>query len=204
MFLKIFPSGPFATNAYFIGCENTNQGIYIDPAPDSAELLHSASEGFNVQGIYLTHSHWDHIGDVAKLMLPVFVHALDAANLMQPGSDGLPMMMPITAAQPTGHFEDGEQFQVGDLIFDVIHTPGHTPGGVCFYLKQENILISGDTLFKGSIGNISFPTADPSAMWQSLKKLAKLPAQTCVYPGHGEPTSIGAEPWLEQAEEIFG
>ncbi|MCP5492353.1 MAG: MBL fold metallo-hydrolase [Chlamydiales bacterium] len=207
MLLTAFPSGPFATNAYLLQCKQTGQAAIFDPAPGSAQDLKWATAQLYIKKILLTHSHWDHIGDLAELKkywdVPVYVHELDAANVFNPGSDGLPMMMPIEGVQVDGFLEDGQQIQVGALLIQVIHTPGHTPGGVCFYLKEQGILLSGDTLFKGSIGNLSFSTANPDAMWTSLKKLAKLPSDTKVYPGHGEPTMIGKETWLENAKEVF-
>lgn len=207
--LEVFPSGPFETNAYLLGCSQKKIGVFIDPAPEShVNLINAAKKHqLKIDSIFLTHSHWDHIGDVAilkkELELKLFVHPLDADNMKTPGSDGLPLMFPIDGAEPDQFFEEGQNLMVGKLKLEVIHTPGHTPGGVSFYLPQEKILISGDTLFKGSIGNLSFPTADPAAMWESLKKLAKLPSETKVYPGHGPATTIGAENWLTKAEEIF-
>ncbi len=88
-------------------------------------------------------------------------------------------------------------------MIKVIHTPGHSPGGVCFYLPSEKILFSGDTLFRGTIGNLSLPTARPDLMWDSLKKLAALPPETKVYPGHGGPTTISAEKWIAHAKGKF-
>ena len=204
MLLKQFTAGPFATHAYFVGCDAQKVGIFIDPAPSSASMLMDAAKGYDVQGIYLTHTHWDHIGDAAKLNLPTFVHKLDAPNLEKPGSDGLPLAMPIEGVKPAGFLENGQKIAVGDLEFEVIFTPGHSPGGVSFYFESENVLISGDTLFCGSIGNISFPTSNAQEMWKSLKTLSQLPPTTKVYPGHGDNTSIGNETWLNRAEEIFG
>ena len=204
MLLKQFTAGPLATHAYFIGCEAKKIGMFIDPAPGSADMLLDAAQGFDVQGIYLTHSHWDHIGDVAKLNLPTFVHKLDAPNLEKPGIDGLPLAMPIEGASPTSFLENSQKISVGDIEFEVIFTPGHSPGGVSFYFKSENVLISGDTLFCASFGNVSFPTSKPDAMWKSLKTLSQLPKETKVYPGHGDNTTIGNEHWLEKAEEIYG
>lgn len=207
MLLTAFPSGPFATNAYLLKCEQTGQAAVFDPAPGSSEDLKWATAKVDVQGIFLTHSHWDHIGDLAELKkhldVPVYVHALDSVNVAYPGADRLPLMMPVQGVEPDEFLEEGQQIQIGNLLIEVIHTPGHTPGGVCFYLKEQAVLISGDTLFKGSIGNLSFPTANTDAMWTSLKKLAKLPSETKVYPGHGEPTMIGNEKWLENAKEVF-
>jgi len=100
--------------------------------------------------------------------------------------------------------KEGDRVSIGNQIFEVIETPGHTPGGVCFYNGNQHLLFSGDTLFKGTIGNLSFPTSRPHLMWTSLSKLAKLPAETRVFPGHGLETTIGQEKWLERAEELFG
>ena len=85
----------------------------------------------------------------------------------------------------------------------VLHTPGHTPGGVCYYCKEESVLFSGDTLFKGSCGNVSFPLSDRNKIIESLKKLSLLPDDTKVIPGHGETTSIGQETWLKNPEGFF-
>jgi hydroxyacylglutathione hydrolase len=98
---------------------------------------------------------------------------------------------------------EGQIVTVGQLTLTVIHTPGHSPGGVCFYAKEEKVLISGDTLFRGTIGKLNSPTGQAERMWPSLKKLAALPPDVRVYPGHGEGTSIGEENWLARAEEIF-
>jgi glyoxylase-like metal-dependent hydrolase (beta-lactamase superfamily II) len=93
---------------------------------------------------------------------------------------------------------------LGDIVIDVIHLPGHSPGGVGFYLKKQDTLISGDTLFKGSIGRLDLPTSEPEKMWNSLDKLAKLPPKTRVIPGHGDETTIGEESWLANAKHYFG
>lgn len=205
--LEGFPCGPFQTNAYILACSETHKGVFIDPAPESLDVLTEAATGYKMEGILLTHSHWDHIADLKALKrsfhIPVYVHPLDAKNVRTPGSDGVPLAFPIEGVEPDYDLNDGQIFHLGHLELYVIHTPGHTPGGVCFYLEKEKILIAGDTLFKGAIGKLSLPTADPSAMWKSLKKLEKLPHETRVYSGHGPPTTIGAESWLPRAKELF-
>ncbi len=209
MILEIFPSGPADTNAYLLGCSLTKKAVVIDvPFESSRLLLESAQEhSLSIEMILLTHSHWDHTAEVAllkeQLNVPIYIHALDAGNLQKPGSDGLPLYSPIRAIKPDGFLVEAQEINVGNLTIQVIHTPGHTPGGVCFYLPQEKILISGDTLFRGTIGNLSFPTARPELMWDSLKKLAALPPDTKVYPGHGGPTTIGKEQWITTAQERF-
>lgn len=209
MFYRCFPSGPFETNAYILFCPITKEAVFIDPAPGSCQKLIEfvAAHELTPKGIWLTHSHWDHIADVAALLkkfpIPVFVHTDDAENLIHPGSDQLPCWISFEGVKPTHLLHEGDSLSVGELQATVIETPGHTPGGVCFYLPKEKLLFSGDTLFQGSIGNLSFPTARPLLMWKSLSKLDKLPPDTLFLPGHGPSSTIGKETWLGKAEELF-
>ncbi len=199
MILEIFPSGPIATNAILIGCPQTKRAAVIDAPLKSCQQILAAQQrhGLHVEMILLTHSHWDHIAEVAlfkkEFGAHVLIHAEDAGNLERPGSDGLTSLFPITGVKPDGYLVDGQQLFVGNLDIEVIHTPGHSPGCVCFYLEREKILISGDTLFRGGMGNLTLPTARPQLMKESFKKLARLPSDVKVIPGHGKPTTIGAE-----------
>ncbi|MEM8727095.1 MAG: MBL fold metallo-hydrolase [Chlamydiota bacterium] len=206
--IERFPSGPLETNAYILGCNETDQGVIIDPAPGSARSLIDRSAAIEIKAILLTHSHWDHIGDLKKIKTrfdaPVYVHPADRSNVANPGADRLPVKLHIDRVEPEFELQEGQTIEVGQLRIIVIETPGHTPGGSCFYLHEEKILFSGDTLFKGSIGNLSLPTADRQAIWSSLKKLEKLPPETVVYPGHGPSTTIGDEDWLPNARKLFG
>ncbi len=210
MSYSVFPSGPFETNAYILYCPVTRDAVFIDPAPDSSPALKAFIEHnhLNPKAIWITHSHWDHIADTALLKkhysLPVYIHEEDKDNLIDPGSDKLPCWIDIEPVTPQYFIKDDEILTCGELKAQVIHTPGHTPGGVSFYLPKEKLLFSGDTLFAGTIGNISFPTARPRLMWKSLAVLARLPSDTIVLPGHGFSTTIGQEKWLDRAEEHFG
>jgi hydroxyacylglutathione hydrolase len=210
MVIQVFESGPFATNAYVIYSATSKVAAIIDPAPGSADsiLAYIKDKNLSVSKILLTHSHFDHIADVFPLKqvlkIPVYIHFEDKKNLENPGSDGIPLFLcSFQAVTPDVLVKEGDIIEVGELVFEVIHTPGHTPGGVCYYLRKEGILFSGDTLFKRSIGNLSLPTAEPERMWPSLDKLAKLPIETKVYPGHGKDTTILAESWLSRARELF-
>ncbi|MFI5333642.1 MAG: MBL fold metallo-hydrolase [Chlamydiales bacterium] len=208
--IEVFASGPFNTNTILLGCAKTKKAAVIDVPFDSVEKMvkrihhHSLA----VEKILLTHSHWDHIAEAAALKknlnVPLYVHVADKDNLEHPGADGLPLLFPFEAAKPDRYVQDGDQVSVGMLEITVIHTPGHTPGSVCYYLAQEKLLISGDTLFRGTIGNVNYPQSRPDLMGDSLKKLAALPPETKVIPGHGESTSIGAESWLADAPKRFG
>jgi len=209
MILEIFPTGPYLTNAILLACEITLKAVVIDPGVGcEKEILNFAKEkNLQIEKILITHSHWDHTADVYELKkktnAKVYIHKEDAPNLEKPGSDKLPLFAKIKGVKPDHFVKDKEIIKVGKLNLEVIYTPGHSPGGVCYYLKKEKVLISGDTLFQGSIGNISFPFSDPEKMWESLKKLSKLPPDTKVIPGHGDSTTIGKEKWLDEAEEYF-
>lgn len=209
MLIESFPSGPFETNAYVVACPKTRQAAIIDPAPESFAKVDAYLQTKQLipTKILLTHSHWDHLADVSlfkkKYNIPVYIHPLDKGNMERPGSDGLPCWIRIDAVKSDFDIHEGDLVDIGNLKLKVIDTPGHTPGGVCFYSAEDGVLISGDTLFKGSIGNLSFPTARPELMWLSLDKLAKLPPETLVYPGHGPSTTLGAEKWLSNPKKYF-
>lgn len=199
MIIEVFSSGPAETNTIILGCEATKKAVVIDAPLNSTDLILKKLEkhGLQLEMILVTHSHWDHIADLAKLKekssVPVYIHSEDAGNLRKPGSDGLPLFFPVEGVEPDGFLEEGQILNIGELKIRVLHTPGHTPGCVCFWLEKEEVLISGDTLFQGTIGNLSFPTARPAKMKESLKKLARLPQGTRVIPGHGDETTIKDE-----------
>lgn len=210
MLLEAFPSGPFGTNAYVVACPETKEAAIVDPAPDSKEAVikYLNNHDLTPTQLLITHSHWDHIADAAalksELNIPLYIHELDTPNLINPGADHLPMMEYIPGTQPDGFLKDGDEIKIGNLKWSVIHTPGHSPGSICFYCKENNTLLTGDTLFKGSIGNLSFPTSQPHLMATSLEKLAQLPPETKIYPGHGSSSTIGKESWLPNAKKMFG
>jgi len=199
MFIQAFSCGPLETNAILIGCDLTKRAAIVDPSPGSAHplLQEVKNRSFLVEKILLTHSHWDHIADAHLLKeatgAKVLIHPLDAPNLINPGSDRLPLFIPIQGVQPDELFNDGQILTLGHLQIKVIHTPGHSPGSVCFYFESENLLISGDTLFRGGIGRLDLPTGQPQLMRPSLNKLYNLPPHTRVIPGHGGETTIAKE-----------
>lgn len=202
--------GPVATNQIIVVCSVTQQAAVFDAPLDSARELKKTLNRLSVTptALYLTHSHWDHIADTAEIHenwgLSIWIHELDAGNLRDPGSDGVPGFLPLSPCEPTGLLREGQECRIGEISLRVIHTPGHSPGSICFYCQEEGWLISGDTLFQGSIGRLDLSTAEPEKMWTSLAKLASLPAETLVYPGHGATTRIGDEPWLAHARTYFG
>lgn len=206
MFVWDFPAGPLATNGYLYSVDG-KEGYLIDAPYESYPLIIQAlrDKDLFLSHLLLTHSHWDHIADayLFKKAFPeikIAIHERDAPNLENPGSDGLPGMVAFVGVMPDLYLKEGDTLGP----FQVIETPGHTPGGVCFYDPKTQTLFSGDTLFKSSIGNLSLPTAQPELMWKSLDKLARLPDEVQIYPGHGPKTSRGKETWLPRAREIFG
>jgi glyoxylase-like metal-dependent hydrolase (beta-lactamase superfamily II) len=207
MKIQSITSGPFETNSYLL-VSPKKFALIVDPTFDTAHFFIShLQKGLIPLAILLTHSHLDHTADVAvlkeALKVPVYVHALDKGNLEKPGSDGIPYGEMIKPATADVLFYGGEEWQLEDFELKVIHTPGHSFGSSCFYFPKEKVLISGDTLFKGTIGNLSFPTSEPDKMWDSLKLLSALDPDTVVLPGHGESTTIGAEPWIKNAKQRF-
>jgi glyoxylase-like metal-dependent hydrolase (beta-lactamase superfamily II) len=209
MILESGSFGPVETNTYLVGCEETREAVAIDFPLGCLGWLQAEVQqrSLSIKALLLTHSHWDHIADVAaakKLWpVPLCVHELDAENVRSPGADRLHSPWMIEGAMPDRLLKEGDVISVGALRIQVLHTPGHTPGGVCFYLAQQGVLFSGDTLFAGSIGRLNVATGQPSAMWNSLRKLSTLPQETVVYAGHGEPTTLGDEEWIAYAERRF-
>jgi len=199
MLIHTITCGPFDTNAYILSCPMTKESVIIDPGVESFDRIVSYLEKnhLHLKAIFLTHSHWDHIGDVfdlkAKYQIPVYIHEADQANLENPGSDQLPLFFPIKGTKADHLIKEGDILSFGNIQLTVLETPYHSPGSVCFYEPNEKLLISGDSLFQGNIGNYSFPTSEPKKMSSSLAKLAQLPPDTKVYPGHGGPTTIRAE-----------
>ncbi|MGR3973629.1 MAG: MBL fold metallo-hydrolase [Candidatus Rhabdochlamydia sp.] len=203
MFLKKFTCGPLATCGYFLGCESTRTAVLIDAPYGITPLIQETAQkfSFSLKKILLTHSHWDHTADLISLIHhfspQVYVHPQDYNNLLHPGSDGLPLYFPLQQVSTQFFLNEGEGIREGTLSFQVIETPGHSPGSVCLWMEQEKVLFSGDTLFQGGMGNVSFPTSSPLAMKESLKKLSQFPLDTVVYPGHGTSTTLQAEAWIQ-------
>jgi glyoxylase-like metal-dependent hydrolase (beta-lactamase superfamily II) len=197
--IECLPSGPFHTNTYLLMSSSSNDAVVVDPSPNSAHELEALLKEHQktLIAIWITHSHWDHTADCHALLthrdIPVMVHRFDAENLIHPGSDGIPSWIPIHPLTSATLLNDGDILHVGSSSWKVIHTPGHSPGSVCLYNAKEGFLLSGDTLFKGTMGNISFPTSSPYLMGETLLKLSSLPPTTRVLPGHGPSTTIGNE-----------
>ena len=209
MQLYKFACGPLETNSFLFACSKTKKAAVIDPSMGSASLVlrKAKAHELTIEKILLTHSHWDHIADLRQLAeqtgADVYVHQLDEKNVEEPGSDGIPLMMPIRGFKPECLLNGDDQIDIGMLRCTVFHTPGHSPGSVCYYLRDQSTLFSGDTLFAGTIGAVHFSTGEPEKMWESLRMISTLPPETRVLPGHGPETTLAKENWLSRAKEIF-
>ncbi len=161
---------------YLAADEKTKEGAVIDPGFDAEKILAAAEkEGIRIQKILLTHTHYDHITNVPKIVqktnASISVHALEAGVIKKNN----PSFVIV-------ELEENDTFLIGTMPVQVIHTPGHTPGAVCYLI--ENKLFTGDTLFVGTIGRTDLPGANPADMEKSLGKLAALDEKIEVYPGH--------------------
>lgn len=205
MALKVetFTGGPLTTNAYLVFDDETKQMLIID-APQGIEKPlgdRVAELGGEVVLVVLTHSHWDHIGAIELLhqrfSAPIAAHPLAQKLLANPDMTGVPEGMEIPAVFPDRWLDDGDLVPLGAHQFVVMHLPGHSPEHIGLYSETDRILLSGDVLFPKGHGRTDIPGASDQAMMSSLKRLAALPDDVTVYPGHGAPTTIGAESWLK-------
>lgn len=196
MFLKRLGTGMFASNCYIIG--DGNEGVIIDPGAKSRDVLDVIEkENFKIKYILLTHAHIDHIVSMDELRqtlnAKVLVHEDDAKALTDLWYNASSLFgLKTVFKDADGTLKDGDIIEAGDLKLEIIHTPGHTPGGIC--IKAGNAVFTGDTLFKMSIGRTDLGKGDMDQLMDSLiNKLMKLADETIVYPGHGASTTIGYE-----------
>ena len=198
MIIKSLAVGPIQANCFIIGCETTLTGAVIDPGDDADRIMAEVKKAnLHIDHIINTHGHFDHVGGNRRLKdatgAALMIHSLDAPMLAQldrmAGAFGLNAE---NSPAPDRRLEDGDTVQVGDLRLAVLHTPGHTPGGIS--LHTNGCVFVGDTLFQGSIGRTDFPGGDFDTLIASIRtKLFTLDDQTTVYTGHGPETTIGAE-----------
>ncbi|MBO8463157.1 MAG: MBL fold metallo-hydrolase [Firmicutes bacterium] len=200
--IKIYgmPVGNLGANCYFIINEATKDVVCVDTGAQGDTIYELIkTNGWNLCGILLTHGHVDHIGAVSYLKshidsLNVYAGKEEQEMLGKPELNLTTMFGKSESLQADYLVEDGQMIQLGGMTFQCIETPGHTKGGICYYLESEKALFTGDTLFAQSVGRSDFPTGDLKALEQSIQmKLYKFPEDTVVYPGHNETTTIGYE-----------
>ena len=198
MRMKSFTVGPLGVNCYVLQDDFSDAGLVIDPGGNAEELLqYLKQEHISLQTIVNTHGHGDHIGADDRLRQAtgarLLIHAADAPMLADARANlSAYMGFTVQAAPADAFLQDGETLQVGHMSFTVLHTPGHSPGGICLF--GEGVLFSGDSLFAESIGRCDFPGASETELVAALqKKILPLPDDVKVYPGHGPGTTIGLE-----------
>lgn len=190
--------GPFETNSLVLWRETS--ALIVDPGFLGKPLLEFCREQkLEVAAILCTHGHIDHIFDIALVSeacpkAPVGLHAADEVWAFEPKATSMFGLPPIRRPQEIQRlWKEGETYEDAGIRYSIIETPGHSPGGVCFLLEDDGVLVAGDTLFAGSIGRLDLPGGSETAMRGSLAKLMTLPDALRVLPGHGDETTIGAE-----------
>jgi glyoxylase-like metal-dependent hydrolase (beta-lactamase superfamily II) len=200
-------AGQMVNHVYAIGDRQTGEAMLVDPAYGIADLLDVlAADGLRLTGVLVTHHHPDHVGGsmmghsiegvselLAHASVPVHVHRDEASSVAA-----------ITGTSPSDlvRHDSGDKIEVGAVAVEVLHTPGHTPGSQCFLV--DRLLISGDTLFLEGCGRTDLPGADPAAMYDSLTRLAALPDDVVVYPGHRySVASMGSMAAIKETNYVF-
>jgi len=197
MRVQSVPVGPLGANCVLLWDEETNKGLVVDPGDEPELILDLIKKNsIRIEAIVCTHAHFDHIGAVADIKnatgAPVLLHeaelelynaATDQAALWGYELEPLP--------PPDRLLKEGDEVKAGPLVFKVLHTPGHSPGSICLY--GHGFLITGDTLFAGSIGRTDFYGGSFAEIQASLRKIASLPPETTIVTGHGPASTIGEE-----------
>lgn len=192
--------GPFLVNCYLLWERDTSEGVIIDPGASAYEISQELDEfEINPKAILLTHGHGDHIAAVAPLMetygVPLYVGSGEEALLADPSANISAFFdHPIVAPKPDHLLTGDEVIQVAGIRLQVMTSPGHTAGGVCYLEEQTGRLFCGDTLFAGSIGRTDLPGGNYQQLIDSIQsKIMTLPDSIVVYPGHGPQTTVGTE-----------
>ncbi|MBW1607179.1 MAG: MBL fold metallo-hydrolase [Deltaproteobacteria bacterium] len=198
MIIKELVVGPLMANCFICGCSKTKEAVVIDPGGDANTILLSLADSkLKAKYIINTHGHFDHVSANGKMKdatgADILIHPLDAPMLEKLSSNAAFFWVSVENSPPCDQtLEEGDTVSFGDITLKVIHTPGHTPGGISLY--TNGVVFVGDTLFAGSIGRTDFPGGDFNTLISSIKtKLFKMEDDIRVFSGHGPETSIGTE-----------
>jgi glyoxylase-like metal-dependent hydrolase (beta-lactamase superfamily II) len=198
LIIKELVVGPIGANCIIVGCEKTKKAAVIDPGDESGKILKALTEEkLTVECIINTHGHFDHVGANKDLKnatnAPIIIHSQDAGMLSQLSATAMAFGLRAENSPAADRLvEDGDTIEVGDLSFKILHTPGHTPGGISIY--TDGCVFAGDTLFYGSIGRTDLPGGNFETLIASIRnKIFTLPDNTKVYTGHGPATTVGNE-----------
>lgn len=212
MQIQVITGGILPTHSYIVTDKETNVSAVVDPGFISDELFNTIKSLNRVDAIILTHGHFDHIMGVKDIQdmtgAKIYMHQ-EEKDFATDCSLNLSLDFPERQCKdfkPDFLYTDGDKITVGNLTFRILYTPGHTNGSSCLIAK--NVLFSGDTLFKGSIGRTDFPTSDSKKMMKSVERLTELEGNYTVYPAHGEFTTLDYErntnPYMRNSANDFG
>lgn len=200
MILESLQVGPLKVNCYILGCEASREGVVIDAGGDAEKILAKVGErGLSIRYLLNTHGHFDHVGGNRAVRAATgaefLIHEWETYFLSRAADSGREFGVETeNSPEPDRFLEHGMILEFGGHRLEVIHTPGHSPGGCCLWCEAEGIVFTGDTLFNGSIGRFDLPGGNPSALTSSIReRLYALPDATRVFPGHGSWTTIGHE-----------
>lgn len=200
MIFESVEAGPLGVNCFILGCETSREGVVIDPGGDVDRIAEIVRKhGLKIRYIVNTHGHFDHVGGnlqaVRTFGAPLLIHENDAAMLGRAAEVArMYGMQGENSPAPDAFLSENTDIVFGSHRMKVLHTPGHTQGGCCFYLESENKVLTGDTLFADSIGRTDLPGGSHEQLLASIRnKLFSLPDGTDAYPGHGPKTTIGHE-----------
>jgi len=212
VYVQTITVGAFQENSYLVVDESSRRAVIVDPGGEGQRLVGEIERSkATLDAIWITHAHVDHVGAIASVKerwnVPVYLHPNDRRLFEAAGRQaevyGVPFEEPPA---PDREFADGQRLSVGSVEMSVMHAPGHSPGHVVIH--GNGIALVGDCLFAGSIGRTDLPMSNPQQLADSLKKIAELPPETVVYPGHGPETTIGEErvsnPFLNGTARIVG
>jgi hydroxyacylglutathione hydrolase len=197
MDVRCFTVGPLQENCWIVRREDGDRAVVVDPGDEASRLI-AATDEVTVDAILLTHTHFDHVGAVAALarhtQAPVYCPELEVRVLQNINSYVFPGFGPFEPYDPEETVSGGERLSLAGLDIDVIFTPGHSPGHVSYSIADEQILLDGDVLFRGSVGRTDLPGGDHRTLLDSIATLLNtLPDETRVLPGHMGETTLGRE-----------
>jgi glyoxylase-like metal-dependent hydrolase (beta-lactamase superfamily II) len=195
MYREIFSDNPFDTNCLMLAADGSDDAVVVDPgfAPQVVRQMLDAA-GKQPVAVLATHGHFDHVGSAGALCgdeLPLYIHEADELALTDPAAWGSGFPTPPVPVKDVRTVVEGDVLEFAGFRIEVVHTPGHTPGSVCF--RTDAFLIAGDLVFRGAIGRSDFPNSSPRDMERSLRRFLSLPDPLAVYPGHGPETTVGLE-----------
>ena len=198
--VKALILGDLQTNCYIVGNDGCKKCAVIDPADNALKILSTAKDmGLEIESILLTHSHFDHFEALNDLYdatnAKVYVSSIDRPGLTYPQLNLSASFFgaPLTFEHDVTELNEGDTVNIGDEAWQVISTPGHTPGSLCYIYHTDKIIFSGDTVFAGTIGRTDFPGGDYNSIISSLNRILNHDADYTILSGHGEPTDVGTE-----------